>query len=487
MAKKFDLSEFMRPGDIADIVSESDTGERRAVMIPVGSIRPNEKNFYAVDDVSGLIDSILIHGVLDPATVRPDGKGGYVLISGHRRYTAVKNILDEKLCGDPTRFERMPCFVVEPKDELLEELMLIQANSSTRVLTASEVSRQAERVEDILYRLREQGYEFPGRMRDHVAEACRVSSAKLARLKVIRGGLCPEYKERFDADKLPEQTAYALARLPADFQQRLFGIDSAPNGGAVERIAKRYADDGWRWEPDKLTCPDGSACRRGNAFLRHDLSCLITEQCGGNKCCLTCDRGNSSYAPCDRACSKLQAQRKAEREDKIQTEAREKEKRQTKLKAEIRHSCERIARAADRAGLADDVSVSVDTYKLYTVGEIRAFAQGSFGDKFFYTNVFTGDRLHGLPELCRILQCSADYLVGISDSMDTAQEAAQPGMCSGSPSETGWYAARFDCEGYTLRRLAWYDKSLGNFYFDKSCENSIDAECTGWVPLPEDF
>lgn len=42
---------------------------------------------------------------------------------------------------------------------------------------------------DKINELKEEGVEFPGRMRDHVAEACKVSKSKIARLKVIREGL----------------------------------------------------------------------------------------------------------------------------------------------------------------------------------------------------------------------------------------------------------------------------------------------------------
>ena len=81
----------------------------------------------------------------------------------------------------------MPCLVVAGRGVPgAPELRLILANSSTRVLSPAEVSKQAQRVETLLYQLKEQGYAFPGRMRDQVAAACKVSAPKLARLKVIR-------------------------------------------------------------------------------------------------------------------------------------------------------------------------------------------------------------------------------------------------------------------------------------------------------------
>lgn len=47
----------------------------------------------------------------------------------------------------------------------MAELQLIMANATTRDLTNAEISRQAARVEILLYQLKEEGQEFPGRMR----------------------------------------------------------------------------------------------------------------------------------------------------------------------------------------------------------------------------------------------------------------------------------------------------------------------------------
>ena len=481
---KFDLSKFMKPEDIQR-VSDSNTARREVVMLPARKVFANDMNFYDVSDVSDLIDSILIHGLLEPVVVRPSGDGdSYIIISGHRRHKAWMTILDDNLSNKPDDFLNIPCFVAEPKDELIEELMLIQANSATRVLTPAEVAKQAERVEDIIYRLKEQGHEFPGRMRDYVAKLCNVSATKLAKLKVVRDGLCPEYMEHFQSGKLTEQAAYALARLPVEFQQRLFKIEPLIRGYDAEDISRHYTNDGWRWEPNQ-SCPDGSPCKRGDSFLRHDINCYVGDQCGGNKCCLTCKHGNSEYSPCNRACSKLQAKRKEKRDkEKAKKEKADNEK-QTVFERQIRSSCERIARAADAAELSDDEVLSLARYSSYSVGTIRAFARGEFDGRKFYSNDFECNNLHNLQDNSKKLKCSADYLAGLTDELNPA--SADMLISTGKPSKTGLYAAKFECEGYVMKKLAYYNACLGKFYFDNSCGHSIEAECIGWIPLPKDF
>ena len=153
----FNLADYIKPPEGA-----AKPAERRLQMIPTRKIFANDKNFYDTSKVDDLIDSILMQGLLDPLTVRPSGDGeGYIIISGQRRHRALMTILDDHLAEDTKPFETTPCFVREPGDDLMEELMLIQANSATRVLTSAETSKQVDRVRDLLYGLKSQGYEFP--------------------------------------------------------------------------------------------------------------------------------------------------------------------------------------------------------------------------------------------------------------------------------------------------------------------------------------
>lgn len=149
-------------------------------------------------------------GLQQPLVVTPEENGRYKVLSGHRRRAAIRLLLEES--EDPLpKLRSVPCLVRRYKSRHLAELQLILANSTARELTSAEKMRQAERIEMLLYQLKEEGYQFPGRMRDQVAAACNVSAPKLARLKVIREHLIPEYMVAFEANRLPEQTAYALA------------------------------------------------------------------------------------------------------------------------------------------------------------------------------------------------------------------------------------------------------------------------------------
>ena len=186
MARKFDLAAAL--AEIQPPVSDSDTS-LRVTMIPLEDILPSPGNFYRVDpkELTGLADSIAMDGLLDPLVVTADREqpGKYRLISGHRRRAAIQLLVEDK--EHPREdLRQVPCIVRSYASDALAQLQLILANATARTLTNAEISRQAEQMELLLYQLKEEGYTFPGRMRDQVAAACRVSAPKLARLKVIR-------------------------------------------------------------------------------------------------------------------------------------------------------------------------------------------------------------------------------------------------------------------------------------------------------------
>lgn len=196
-----------------------DTGLEQIEYIPIDKIDPDDRNFYSVDDVSELAASIELVGLQQPLRVRSGERGHVTVVSGHRRRAAILLIRD----GGSTMFERgVPC-IRERGDVSKEwqELKLIYGNSATRILTASEISIQSEKVTEILGKLEEQGVKFPGRTRDHVAAILQTSKSRVGRLHAIRANLVPELLQEFDGGGLGETVAYRLSQEDATVQHDL--------------------------------------------------------------------------------------------------------------------------------------------------------------------------------------------------------------------------------------------------------------------------
>lgn len=480
---KFDLAAVL--GDVSKLdTGITPDGREQIEYIDIALIDPDPNNFYELTNIAELAASIELLGIQQPLRVRDeaDKPGRVMIVSGHRRRAALELLVKE----GKDKFASVPCIrEANAGSAALQELRLIYANSDTRRLSSAEISRQAERVEALLYQLKEEGMEFPGRMRDHVAEACKVSKSKLARLKVIRDGLIDSYRTLYEKNEVKENTAYTLAHLPHDMQERLFkAVPKLQTSGRVDQIARAY-ERGWRWEPC-LTCPDGSACKRGDAFLRHDAECYDSEMCGGKTCCLECPHGTTQYYACDRACSKLKAKKKDQRDEAKEKEEKEREKKQKKFRREIQDSAKRIIVAAEFGAIPDSKKIQLD-YNSISIKEIRDYASGEFGEKCFYSNPldFHEGKLFRFAEG---LNCSADYLLGRTDEPALGGSSTGPvAWTEGTPTESGLYVMETEYDGMRIGPDIYrYDAATGGIRMPCIGAPDEDMVCLRYIRIPED-
>ena len=495
MAKGFDITSLF--GDAAT-VSKSDT-DRTVTMIDIDKLQANEKNFYKVSkkDLDDLKSSIEISGILDPPSVCKADGDKYRIISGHRRCEAVRQLVKE----GRKDLRMVPCFIRSPRSAEMEELELIWANATSRLQSSPELPQQAARVEELLYQLKEQGVDFPGRMRDHVAQACKISRTKLANLHAIETNLREPLLGMWRKGTLNDAQALELSRLDAGMQDRLAGLfprmskDDLPASAVVQRIGE-CAKAGAKWLPcgvcpagDGLTCPSA----RGDAFLRHDLGNYY-DMCQGSKCCWTCRNGRTAggYNACDSMCSRAKAARTAANQQRKDKEEAAAKKAADKVKQAFIAGAKRYLAAADAAGLPDNARIDLTSYSGATVKELRSWAAGKGLEyRSFYRNDLE-PRFVDVAKVSRQLQCSADYICGTIDQpwpivpLPEQLESDQPPKWrTGKPPASGYYFCKFDCAGVTLRNDAIYNAASDTWCFPRGT-TKIDAVCTAWVRLPEE-
>ena len=488
-SKKFDLGELTRAlaGDVPDPGTE---GRDQIEYIDIGLIDSDPGNFYELRDIPDLAGDIETVGLQQPLLVRPGEDGHVVLISGHRRRAALQLLVDE----GKEQFRQVPCLRKTGGNALVYEMQLIFANAHTRVLTNAEIGKQAARLEEIFYQLKEQGYEFPGRMIDHVAEACNIKRAKLGRLKKIEAHLAPCYKPLWDAGDLPEDTADALAGLPQDVQERIKRVcpKKTPTANAIRNMGERLKG---YFAPD-FRCPDGGACTHQDKFFRHDLICDGWERCGGAKCCVECSKGgahspDSCGAACTEMCAKAREVYEKAKANKKDSDEREAAKARSKAVQKAMADAERIVRAADAAGLDDDTRLEVTYAYLSKLETVRRVARGDIPEGL--NNYALDDIIpyssKNLLKMAQTLHCSTDYLLGLTDQLRvTSTEPGQMALAAWMP---GGLTPPEPCEvvadvaagdGVELRRLLYWDGTV--FRFRKSGVD-IEVSVNRWLRLPE--
>lgn len=414
---KFDLGDFAKT--MQAVPESGTTGPERIEYIPLAQLHEDERNFYAVSGVEDLAANIQFCGLMDPLRVRKTEEG-YTIVSGHRRFAALK-----LLAAEDAKFEKAACIIdADDAPAALQELRLIYANSDTRRMSSADIGKQAERVEALLYELKEQGLEFPGRMRDHVAEACRISRSKLGRIQKIERDLAPCYKPLWDAGQLPEDAADALASLPEDVQERIKRVcpKKMPSGGAIRNIAGKVTS-GQDYCTVDFKCPGGAACTHMDKFFRHDLTCASWENCNGAKCCVKCSRGGahspngSSYnAACPEMCTKAKDIYEKAKEKAREKAEQEKTDAHSKAMRNAMATAQRIVRAADAAGMSGKTTIQTD-YSGMKVDTLRRIAQGIVPDGMpdYQLSGLIPWRTENLCGMANQLQCSTDYLLGLVD------------------------------------------------------------------------
>ena len=495
----FDITSVLKNAQVRE-------GEEQLERIDLNLIDPDPNNFYSLDGLDELAGNIELIGLQQPLRVRPASvPGRYIVVSGHRRRAALLMIRDGYGSEDPDRklWEKAACIVEYGEaSEAMRELRLIYANASTRVMTASEQSRQAERVTELLYQLQEQGVEFPGRMRDHVAEACQISRTKLARLHAIRANLDAGLLARFDRGEIPEETAYQLQRLPKAAQA---GVETClvtgrktalPYAYQVEKVVKDLAVytkpaacRSHAGAPD-CTITNVHICRSVREPYR-DCMNLTPNTNDKGICCRDCnDRDHCSWA-----CRECKDRRKLEKDvekEKAEERAREQkaqeEAKQKQYRRQRQEQAKRIQRLADELGLIEDCELpSVYSWdKGPTVKEVERIADGRFGDDHYYDGNILPTSTAQLVKWAEFLECSTDYLLGRTDVPTVGTEAPKvsgsdtgTAWSTGTPEEVGIYVLRFGMS--TTENPA---ACAMNF---KRWDGSQWLSLQNGVPLPDDM
>lgn len=480
--------------DVLKDVSNSGTGQEQIEYIPLSQIDEDPNNFYQLTDIPLLADNISLCGLQQPIRVRQKADGRYIIVSGHRRRAAL-----EMLVADGHEmWQSVPCIV--ERDEAspaLQQLRLIYANANTRKMTSAEISQQAEQVEKLLYQLKEEGYDFPGRMRDHVAEAVGASKSKLARLKVIRENLDESWVDAWAEGTIGESVAYNLAQMPKFWQ----GIIHNEWG---ERPRQLSADTVTLIR-DRFNNVTKIKCNYGLNICEHTVTmmekCAIGYNGGCYDCCFDCASLRTCKNVCPQALSK-QKELKATAK-KAQFDAKREQEERDRPGAEFaRMVWDRIGKARECSGasIKDIVFARGESFYNETCDDPKQKKMESGeGDYSPNSTVCFGyslracDVMH-IVAVADVLQCSVDYLLGRTEDREShLSNAVEQNPVSyqgttwqtGKPTTVGEYIilVKFSSlSNLVHQKLTWngngWESHGEPFDFD-------DVQIVNWIPMPK--
>lgn len=447
----------MKPFNIAQVLADAgvnnDTSARKQIeYIPIGQIEADPGNFYDLPKLEELANSISIIGLQEPVVVRHVEDGRYRIISGHRRTAALRILIDRGEHDD-----KVMCIVERQQEsEALTQLKLIMGNSENRVLTSAEQARQVEETQQLIYQLKQEGFDFPGRVRDYVSDICKISTGKIARLNVIRSQLVPGFLNLWEAGKLKDSVAYALAKQSPVRQNAVkhsqmdgLGRDEFPCSEewleniflAMDRVESDCKQLSCDYTPlgncvHKYTRVNRAACLGRYGFL----ACF--------RCCKECSSLQGCSFSCDYA-DGIKAERKAVEKaanQRAKEEQKERDKPKKDILADVYSRVKELR--AEKEISAPDFCKASSGYDCKS--EIDALSELESG-KVQLTKRLPGgiwpDEAFRLIATADLLGCSIDYLLGRTDVKGVADApAVEPEKCvkvdtwhTGDPPEPGDY------------------------------------------------
>ena len=183
-------------GDELDISSENTPYK----LLPIYRVEPNPeqpRQDFDPEELQALSDSIGIHGIIQPLTVRELSNGYYQIIAGERRWRAARM----------AQLSEVPVVVIEADDKKACELALIE-NLQRQDLNPVEEALGYQSLIDDYGLTQEEAAERVGKSRPAVTNSLRLL------------GLCPEVLERLRKGELTAGHARAILSIKNEKKQQ---------------------------------------------------------------------------------------------------------------------------------------------------------------------------------------------------------------------------------------------------------------------------
>lgn len=169
-------------------------------ILPIYKVEPNPnqpRQDFDQEELQALADSITVHGVIQPLTVRALSSGYYQIIAGERRWRAARL----------ANLSEIPVVVMEADDKKAMELALIENLQRQDLNPVEEALGYQSLIEE--YGLtQEEAASRVGKSRPAVANSLRLL------------GLCPQVLEKLKSGELTAGHARAILTLKSEKKQQ---------------------------------------------------------------------------------------------------------------------------------------------------------------------------------------------------------------------------------------------------------------------------
>ena len=184
-------------------------------LIPLHKVEPNPeqpRQDFDEEELQSLADSIAVHGIIQPLTVRQLPSGYYQIIAGERRWRAAR------IAG----LAEVPVVIIEADDKKATELALIE-NLQRQDLNPVEEALGYQTLINDYHMTQEEAAGQVGKSRPAVANALRLLSLSDEVLEMLRSGAITAGHARailtLKSEKKQQEAAQKIAALGLSVRQ----------------------------------------------------------------------------------------------------------------------------------------------------------------------------------------------------------------------------------------------------------------------------
>ena len=185
---------------MGDFMDDAPSAKSPYQLLPIHKVEPNPdqpRQDFDEDELQSLADSIAVHGVVQPLTVRELPSGYYQIIAGERRWRA------SRLAG----LQEVPAVIIEADDKKVMELALIE-NLQRQDLNPVEEAMGYQILMSEYGMTQDETAKQVGKSRPAIANALRLLS------------LCPDVLDMVRTGALSAGHARAVLMLKTEKEQK---------------------------------------------------------------------------------------------------------------------------------------------------------------------------------------------------------------------------------------------------------------------------
>lgn len=244
--------------------------------VDIGLLYETPLQTFEMDEIPELKQSIQVYGLLTPLTVCMDENGRYEVLSGNRRYRAIKELKQD---GIVNKYNEIPCMVLYGLSEAKKGLIVETTNIDVR--KGYDEMPHRFKIIEYLKQLVDNGEEKEANIVKRAAKYFKRSERYAAMYKAIFDSENTEIREATEKGQISVSDAARMTKLPQEAQKEIIKIVHEADDKKVAKDTVKEFVDAEREKKQKDNTPaykkEGAHQKQTQSLARNNISQMDKE------------------------------------------------------------------------------------------------------------------------------------------------------------------------------------------------------------------